>query len=82
MKKGETGRGFNSFRKHVEKKGNSRYFASCQSCKFHDDEEGCQNNEVTAFDVVKEEGRTYCAYWRGLEAESSRKKKENHDDWR
>lgn len=73
------GRGFDKFRRQVEDRGNQRYIASCQSCRFF--EEACTNNNVTKFDVVTtDEGRTYCAYWQGFQP-STRKNKKSEYDW-
>jgi len=77
------GRGFNQFRKHLEQNsGSARYIASCASCRFYDEEDGCTNNNVTSFDLVKDEetGRQYCAYWKGYEPKGKRRKK-REDDW-
>jgi hypothetical protein len=75
MKRGERKRGFNQFRKQVRDKAHmSRNVANCKSCKFFNSDEECTNPNVTEFDMVKEESRTYCTFWKGFEYDNGRSK--------
>lgn len=79
MKKGERKRGFNQFRKQVrDKSTTARQVANCKSCKFFNAKEECTNSNVTSFDMVQEEHRTYCTFWKGFEYDNGRKDK---DEW-
>ena len=44
------------------------YIANCNSCIYNYvdkyGEEGCHNSNVTQFDIVEDEGRNYCQFWR------------------
>jgi hypothetical protein len=75
MKRGERKRGFNQFRKQVrDKKGTARQVANCLSCKFYTKEEECNNPNVTEFDMVYEDHRTFCTFWKGFEYDNGRRK--------
>lgn len=69
MKPGEFKRGFKHFTKHID--GKEKYIASCTSCADWDDKEGCQNPNVLAYDMIDEDNRTYCNYWRTGRRENS-----------
>ncbi len=50
------------------KKG-SKYSISCFNCDYYyktmeDDREVCQNNEVQSYDMVTDNNRVYCTYWK------------------
>lgn len=80
MKKGERKRGFNSFRKTVrDKPTTSRHVANCMSCKFFNSDSECTNPNVTQYDMVVEDHKTYCSFWTGYEYNNGRTKKD--DDW-
>ena len=73
-------RGFNQFRKLVrDKPSTAKYVANCQSCKFLNANDECTNNNVTQYDIVEEEGKTFCAFWKGFEYDNGRRKKDF--DW-
>lgn len=80
MKKGERKRGFNQFRKQVrDKQGTARVVANCQSCQFFNADEECTNGQVTKYDMVYEDSKTYCNFWQGYGYDNGRKKVES--DW-
>lgn len=80
MKAGERRRGFNAFRKQVrDKQTTARVVANCQSCKFLNHEDECTNNNVTEYDMVHADNKTYCNYWQGFEYENGRRKKDPFD---
>lgn len=73
MKKKETKKtsifthGYNECRERVSK--TVKYSRSCFNCAsyykdFGDDEEVCQNPEVTKFDIVVDGNNIYCTYWK------------------
>ena len=47
---------------YVRKRG--KFFASCQSCTFFGNEDMCENNNVTSFDIICMDGRIFCPFWR------------------
>lgn len=69
IKKGQVKRGFDQFRQVAQsKQGNLRRLRSCNTCASYysltGDEEECHNNNVTSFDMAKQEdGTPYCSYW-------------------
>jgi hypothetical protein len=78
MKRGERKRGFNSFRKQVRDKSNmGRQIANCQSCQFLNRNDECNNPNVTEYDMVREENKTYCTFFRGFDYENGRRKKDD-----
>lgn len=42
----------------------AKYIASCASCTHLGTEDICTNNNVTSFDILSVEGRTFCPFWR------------------
>ena len=76
--KGLFKRGFKPiFRKLMKR---SKYVMGCESCRYFykgkgDDEELCQNENVTEWDMVNNERTIYCTYWTpcGGEEDSQRK---------
>jgi hypothetical protein len=59
-------RGFDGVIKNSASK--RRFIATCDSCKFFYSERGaedefCHNGNVTDYDMVYTEDRTYCGYW-------------------
>lgn len=76
MKRGERKRGFNAFRKQVrDKPMKMRQVQNCLSCRFLDDNKECGNPNVTSYDMVYEEHKTYCTFWRGYEYDNGRREK-------
>lgn len=64
-------RGYSEVRKKM--KSGSKYVVSCNNCKHFsqeegDDEELCQNNAVTEYDMVVDGNRVYCILWENLRA--------------
>lgn len=65
-------RGFKAFRDEV--KGTQyklRNIRDCKSCAsfFEDtegDEEYCHDSSVTSYDMVNEDNKTYCSFWRPM----------------
>lgn len=60
-------KGFKDIRKLASDRG--KYIASCRSCISYgycevEKIERCMNNEVTEFDMVVEETREFCTFWR------------------
>ena len=43
-------------------KKRAKFSARCQSCRYFGDD-GCENNSVTKFDVVNDDGRVFCVFW-------------------
>lgn len=41
----------------------SDYIANCYSCRHFSNDNICTNPNVTSFDIIKKEGRTYCYFW-------------------
>ena len=59
-------KGFKKVRELVSERG--KYVANCNSCRMFyqgedDAEECCHNNEVTKFDMVEEENKSFCTFW-------------------
>lgn len=80
MKKGERKRGFNQFRKTVrDKPSSAKYMADCKSCKFLNQNDECTNSNVTSYDMVTTEEKTYCTFWKGFDYDNGRKQKD--DTW-
>lgn len=68
-------RGFNQFAKKVRDKSRvARSVANCKSCMYLNENDVCTNNGVTSYDMVVEETRTYCTFWKGIEYNNGRKK--------
>lgn len=42
----------------------AHFISRCESCKYYDENDICQNSFVTPFDMVTEEGRTFCCFWK------------------
>lgn len=60
-------RGYGKSRERVEK--SVRFSRSCFNCEWYyktmeDDEEVCQNQDVTKYDVIFDGNRVYCSYWK------------------
>jgi hypothetical protein len=78
MKKGEVKRGFKAFRNTYKDDARAlKRLRNCDTCKFqYQDEdtreEVCHNNNVTKFDMVQEENKTYCTYWTPVWAKEER----------
>ena len=80
MKRGERRRGFNAFRKQVRDKSMmARNVANCKSCKYLNSDDVCTNSNVTQYDLVEEENRTFCNYWQGYEYDNGRRSKDPFD---
>mgnify|MGYP001232325641 CR=1 FL=1 len=80
MKRGEVKRGFNQFSKIVRDKATvAKQVANCKSCIYFDTEENCTNSNTSQYDMVTEEHRTYCCYWKGEAYDNGRRKKDF--DW-
>lgn len=46
-----------------------RFMRMCDNCKYYykdegDEEELCQNPNVLKYDIVIDDNRTYCSYWK------------------
>ena len=73
-------RGFNQFRKNVrDKQYIAKSVANCKSCRYLDDEGVCGNPSVSKFDLIEEEHKTYCNFWKGFEYDNGRRKKDPFD---
>mgnify|MGYP000086900478 CR=1 FL=1 len=76
--KGLFKKGFKPVVKQLMKR--SKYVMSCESCKYlykgeGDDEELCQNSNVTEWDMITDERAIYCTYWTPCgEVESDKRK--------
>lgn len=67
-------RGFNRYNKLMrDKPGIAKHVANCKSCRFSDGEGNCNNNGVTEFDMVYEEHRTFCTFWKAPHFDNGRK---------
>ena len=73
-------RGFNQFRKVVrDKAGTARAVANCKSCQYLNANDECTNPNVSKYDIVEEDNKMYCVYWRGYDYDNGRAKKDS--DW-
>lgn len=73
-------RGFNQFRKSVrDKQYMAKSVANCKSCKYLDGDEVCTNSNVSKFDMIEEENKTYCNFWKGYDYDNGRRKKDPFD---
>lgn len=62
-------RGYKEVRATVNE--HSKYVRTCENCKYFyqaigDNDEVCQNDKVLQFDVIVDENRVYCHYWKSL----------------
>ncbi|MBO8161080.1 MAG: hypothetical protein H0Z24_05540 [Thermosipho sp. (in: Bacteria)] len=64
---------FNVGWKFVREKvnNNPQFFRNCNNCRYYyqlegEDEEYCQNEKVLEYDIIVENDRTYCLYWKSL----------------
>lgn len=72
--------GFNEFSRVLrDEPYKARSVARCESCVFFSDKKECQNNNVTEFDIYRDGDVVVCSFWKGVEYDNGRKKKE--DDW-
>ena len=60
-------RGYNDVRDRVRK--GSKYTMSCYNCEYfyqteEDDEEVCQNTNVSKYDMVMTENNIFCNFWK------------------
>lgn len=61
--------GYDDIQEKVKK--SSRYTRCCDNCNFFymskdDTEEVCQNTSVLPYDVVVDDNRVYCNFWKGV----------------
>ena len=65
-------RGFNVSRKKAKK--GIKYLRSCFNCNYFykavgDEDEVCQNPNVSEYDLVVDNNRVYCTYWSPIKEE-------------
>lgn len=82
-KKKDRARGFGEFWKKTGKKQSTmRYLASCESCAYMGEDGECSNNNVSEFDMVKDEtsNRIYCTFWIAM-GMKTREEEEMEREW-
>lgn len=75
MKRQLTNRGFSEVHSKISK--NSKFMRSCYNCEYYyqavgDDDECCQNSNVTRYDISVTDNNICCSYWKPFETRVQR----------